>query len=371
MDGLGGNSVLQSKVAIVSPSSHSDADIDYTFIQIFPDQVAGISYKQNCGNIAAGVPVFALMKNMIPDIPDGKVTIKAFSTNTGKMMYMTLDVLNGEAKVRGETEISGIPGTGAEILVDFRDQIGGFTGKLFPTGNLIDTITMDDGSIIDVTIMDLVNVCAFFDAEMLGCTGLELPAPTGAILEPDGMLDKVSELRLRVARLIGWDHYTPASIKETALPMAVSVTAPVEYGDINGEKVFDNKMDLVARFYAISILHTAAPGSGSTTLAAAASIPGTIPNKVLKEGDLKSGKGGNFTFGHPSGVFSVNSKPDLCESINDIKFKQLSFPRTARIICDGTVYIKNINPHKYTWTEVDNISPESLFIYSDKLNIQK
>src|ERR1700757_1315749 len=51
-DGLGGDSLLQSKVAIVSPSSRPDADVDYTFIQIFPDQIAGVSYKMNCGNIS-------------------------------------------------------------------------------------------------------------------------------------------------------------------------------------------------------------------------------------------------------------------------------------------------------------------------------
>jgi hypothetical protein len=65
MDGLGGNTILQSKVAIVSPSSRPGADIDYTFIQIFPDQPAGLSYKMNCGNISSGVPVFALMKNTV------------------------------------------------------------------------------------------------------------------------------------------------------------------------------------------------------------------------------------------------------------------------------------------------------------------
>ena len=41
-DGLGGDSLLQSKVAIVSPSLRPDADVDYTFIQIFPDQIAGV-----------------------------------------------------------------------------------------------------------------------------------------------------------------------------------------------------------------------------------------------------------------------------------------------------------------------------------------
>jgi 2-methylaconitate cis-trans-isomerase PrpF len=44
--------------------------VDYRFIQIFPDQPAGVSYKVNCGNISSGVPVFALMKNMIRNVPD-------------------------------------------------------------------------------------------------------------------------------------------------------------------------------------------------------------------------------------------------------------------------------------------------------------
>jgi 2-methylaconitate isomerase len=77
------------------------------------------------------------------------------------MMYMTLDVLNGEARVAGDRAIGGVPGTGSEILVDFCDMGGGFTGKLFPTGNLVDSITMDDGTEVEVTIVDLANACAF------------------------------------------------------------------------------------------------------------------------------------------------------------------------------------------------------------------
>jgi 2-methylaconitate isomerase len=128
------------------------------------------------------------MKNMIPDVKDGKVTVRAFSTNTQKMMYMTLDVLNGEARVEGDTAVGGVPGTGAEILVDFRDQGGGFTGETFPTGSLVDTVTLSDGSVVDVSIMDMVNICGFFDAKQfgIGCTGLELPAPDGSIIAPPG-----------------------------------------------------------------------------------------------------------------------------------------------------------------------------------------
>lgn len=374
MDGLGGNTILQSKTAIVSPSSRPDADVDYTFVQIFPDQPATVTYKMNCGNISAGVPVFALMKNMLPHVPDGSLTIRAFSTNTKKMMYMTLDVLNGEARVDGATSIGGVPGTGAEILVDFRDQGGGFTGTTFPTGNLVDTVAMSDGTSIDVTIMDMVNICGFFNAAEfgIGCTGLELPAPDGSIIAPPGMLTRLTELRLKIAELIGWDQYTIDTIGKATLPFAVSVAPPADYADLDGNPVAAASTDLTARFYLESIMHSAAPGSGATCLAAASAVPGTIPNAVLREGSVKSGKGGDFTLGHPSGTFRLNVVPDPATSGLGVGYKALSFPRTARIICDGTVYIKNNRPPDHSsWVEADKITAASLFLKGEDITIQR
>ena len=374
MDGLGGDTILQSKTAIVSPSQRDDADVDYTFIQIFPDQPATVTYKMNCGNISAGVPVFALMKNMIPDVTDGSVTVRAFSTNTQKMMYMTLDVLNGEARVDGATSIGGIPGTGAEILVDFRDQGGGFTGATFPTGNLVDTVAMSDGSSVEVTIVDMVNICGFFRAEDfgLGCTGLELPAPDGSVIEPDGMLARLTELRLKIAQLTGWDQYTLDTIGKATLPFAVSVAPPADYTDLDGDHVTAASVDLVARFYLESIMHSAAPGSGSTCLAAASVVSGTVPNSVLADGDMKAGTGGDFILGHPSGTFSLHVEPEASTTGVDIAYKALSFPRTARIICDGTVYIKNNRPPELSaWQEADDLTAGSFFLLGDDVTIQK
>ena len=124
MDGLGGDTVLQSKAAIITPASRPDTDVEYTFVQMFPNEQATLTYKMNCGNISAGVPVFALMRNMVPDVKDGLITIRVYSTNSKSMMYMTVDVLNGEARVDGDCHIGGVPGTGSEVLIDFRD-LGG------------------------------------------------------------------------------------------------------------------------------------------------------------------------------------------------------------------------------------------------------
>ena len=45
MDSLGGESVLQSKAAIVAPSSSPDADVDYTFIQVFSGVAGTMTYR--------------------------------------------------------------------------------------------------------------------------------------------------------------------------------------------------------------------------------------------------------------------------------------------------------------------------------------
>ena len=374
MDGLGGDTILQSKTAIVSTSTRPDADVDYTFVQIFPDQPATLTYKMNCGNISAGVPVFALMKNLLGHVPDGRRTIRAFSTNTQKMMYMTLDVLNGEARVHGDTAIGGVPGTGAEILVDFRDQGGGFTGATFPTGNLVDTVTMTDGSTIDVTVVDMVNICGFFRAADfgIGCTGLELPSPDGTIIEPPGMLARLTELRLRIAELIGWTQYDLDTIGKATLPFAVSVAPPADYTDLDGGTVSASDVDLVARFYLESIMHSAAPGSGSTCLAAAAAVPGTVPHRVLGPGPVRDDGGGDLTLGHPSGTFALHVEPVAGSSPTEVTFTALSFPRTARIICDGTVYLKDMaEPSEQAWTELDHLTAANLFLRSEDMVVQR
>jgi 2-methylaconitate cis-trans-isomerase PrpF len=119
-------------------------------------------------------------------------------------------------------------------------------------------------------------------------------------------------------------------------------------------------------------MHTAAPGSGSTCLAAAVAIPGTVPNSVLGAGSLKSGTGGDFKFGHPSGTFGLHSQPNLDADPNKCSFKVLHVPRTARIICDGTVYIKEQHrSDQVTWSEADDYTAASFFMQGDHVSIQQ
>lgn len=68
LDGIGGGTSTTSKVAIVSKSSRSDADVDYTFAQVAVGK-GKVDFTGNCGNMACGVGPFALDEGLVQSIP--------------------------------------------------------------------------------------------------------------------------------------------------------------------------------------------------------------------------------------------------------------------------------------------------------------
>src|SRR6185312_12912914 len=74
IDGMGGAHPLTSKVAIISPPSRSDADLDYLFLQVVVDE-ARVDASQNCGNILAGVGPFAIEEGLVP-AKDGHTDVR-------------------------------------------------------------------------------------------------------------------------------------------------------------------------------------------------------------------------------------------------------------------------------------------------------
>ena len=76
LDGMGGGQSTSSKVAIVSPSDHPDADVDYLFVQgavlgrwnsltTVPINGTKLDFSGNCGNMASGVGPFAVEERMV------------------------------------------------------------------------------------------------------------------------------------------------------------------------------------------------------------------------------------------------------------------------------------------------------------------
>ena len=68
LNGIGGATSTTSKVAVISKSKRLGVDVDYTFIQVAPNE-ARIDMSGNCGNIASGVGPFALDEGLVAAIP--------------------------------------------------------------------------------------------------------------------------------------------------------------------------------------------------------------------------------------------------------------------------------------------------------------
>lgn len=331
IDGMGGSRAVTSKVAIIQRSARQDADVDYTFAQVDIDRDR-VSYDGNCGNISSAVAPFSIDDGLV-DAVEPLTTVRIYNTNTDKLLVSRVQVQGGKARVLGDCAIAGVPGTGAEILMDYSGTVGAKTGKLLPTGNVIDTVTLEDGRSIKVTICDTANPCVFIAAASLGLSGSELPQTIAASA---GLIEVIGEIQSKVGQQIGlykdWrDVHLPG------LPLAVLVAPPADFIDMNGTTQNAADMDLCARLVFIGQCHESMAGTGSMCTAAASRVPGTLVNRAVGARAAT----GTLRIGHPLGVMEVKIVAQTAADPAQTTFPVLGLTRTARRLMAGVVYVPN------------------------------
>lgn len=341
IDGLGGSRLVTAKLAIVGPSTHEDADVDYTY-GIVPMGQGRVVYTSNCGNISAGVGPFAIDAGLVvasrAERAAGVKVVRIHNTNTGKLLLAhVLLAADGRASVAGSFAIPGVPGSGAEILLDYSRTIGAKTGRGMPTGRATDRIALQDGRSIEVTLCDVANPCVFVAAAGLGLTGHELPDQIDANL---ALLETLKELRGHAAAMLGLcAHWTLAEAESPALPLVVLVAPPADYLDTNGCTVDSAAMDLQARLIFYNRCHESMAGTGSMCTAAASYVDGSVVQRVTRRA-----QDGLLHIGHPLGVMRVVVKPPADAALpadRPLQFERLGFSRTARRLMDGVAHVPN------------------------------
>src|SRR4051795_4630581 len=88
LDGVGGGSTLNSKVAIVSRSSQPGCDIDYLFAQVGVGH-RSVDTRPNCGNMLSGVAPFAIEQGLVA-ATDGATTVRVYNVNTRSKIDVTV-----------------------------------------------------------------------------------------------------------------------------------------------------------------------------------------------------------------------------------------------------------------------------------------
>jgi len=302
IDGLGGAHPLTSKVAVVSPSSAPDADVDYLFLQVAVDWPE-VSDRQNCGNILAGVGPFAVERGLVRAGEDS-TSVRIRMVNSGDLATATFPTPGGRVDCTGEARISGVPGTAAAVVIEFPAG----SGQLLPTGNARDVI---DG--VPVTCVDNGMPTVLIAAAELKVTGYETPKD----LEEDlALADRLREIRLAAGRLMGL-----GDVSDTTVPKLTLLAPPREGGAI------------CTRTFIPVRCHTSIGVLGAAGVAAGLRIDGGVGAELA---ELSPGSD-RMRIEHATGFLDIESSlgttPDGLPSA-----RRTAVVRTARKIFDGTVF---------------------------------
>ena len=330
IDGLGGADLLTSKLAVVGPPSIPEADVDYSFAQVGLDDDR-VEFDAICGNISSGVGPWAINNNLVKPV-EPVTTVRIHMTGIGKIMTAQVPVKDGKALVCGDFAIDGVPGTGAPIALDWKNIVGGKTGRLLPTGKPVDVIE-HDGRQYHVTLVDAGSITVFLSAEELGVTGTETPQA----MEANGpLMELIEALRGKAAVMAGLcGDWRTAKTASAYLPFAVVVSPAQDYVCFNGREVSRRDISLTGRLYTMGKINKTYAGSGAVCTGVAARIPGSLVWSMMtpeaREKDI-------VTIGHCSGSIPVESS--VTADGGKFTVEKVNIFRTARVIMDGTVYVR-------------------------------
>ena len=328
LDGLGGGISSLSKVMIIEPSRRPDIDVDYTFGQVAIGEPR-VEYKTNCGNLTSAIGPFAVDEGLVAASGD-QTTVRLYNTNTKKRVLATFPLDEGKAATEGDLEIPGVAVRGAPIRLEFQDPGGAATGRLLPTGRVVDRIAIAGGTEVEASIVDATTAVVFVRAEAVGLEGSELPED---IERNSGILARLEAVRAAAAVLISAARtIEEASERSRTVPIVAMVASPRAAVTLTGARLHADAMDITARMLSLGRPHRALPLTASMCLAVAARIEGTIVHDVARRADANA----ELRVAHPSGVMPVAA---AVRKERDWTAESVIVYRTARRLMEGSVLV--------------------------------
>jgi len=307
IDGIGGATFVTSKVVMVQPSERAGIDVDYLFAQVIMDKPI-VDTKPTCGNMMSGVAPFAIEKGWVK-ATGLKTTVRVYNFNTKSTIEILVPTQNGEVNYTdGDLAIDGVPGKGASILMKIRGIAGGATGKLFPTGNLTDTIQGKS-----VSLVDAGNLMIHLKATDFGLNGLE----QGNYFEENTkLMAELESIRIEIAKSAGL-----GDVSESVLPKIGLLSVASNGGAVKSQ------------YFTPQFLHPTHAVSGAVCIAAASKCNGTVAAEIAKVNNHPNEK---IIVEHPCGNIPVEI--EVSGEGENFKVVQAGTYRTARKLMEGYVY---------------------------------
>ena len=307
IDGIGGGAAVTTKVAMLSRSADSWADIDYFFAQVSVEEEL-VDFKPTCGNILSGVGPAAIEMGLI-DAQNGETQVNILAVNTGARVEATVQTPGGSVCYEGDAQIDGVPGTAAPVALQFRDTVGGVTGAFLPTGNLIDEI---DG--VPVTFMDVAMPIVIARAESFGLSGYESAAELD---DNAAFYARMEPIRRKAGALMGMGDVSSSVTPKFGL------LAPAKEGGT-----------IATRYFMPWKCHPTMAVTGAQCLASCVLTPGTVADGLAS---VPNEAPATIRLEHASGVIEVVVSFENAEG--GFKLNSAGLVRTARKLAAGEVFI--------------------------------
>ncbi|SUT86062.1 3-methylitaconate isomerase [Actinobacillus ureae] len=238
-------------------------------------------------------------------LQDGITSVVVNNVNTNSIIEVSAESPNKQLKYTGNAEVSGAPGTGSPVNLNFSQIEGAKTGKVFPTGNKQDNING-----YNVTCIDVAMPMVLFNAQDLGLTGKKNKAELD---ENRALFEVIEQIRRKAGEMMGL-----GDVSEKVIPKMGILSAPAGKGNIT------------SRYFVPDKCHASHAVTGSVCVSAACNIEGMVAHPLYKD------TGSVVTIEHPSGFISVDM---VCENVDgDYKFTRAALVRTAKPLMMGEVY---------------------------------
>lgn len=315
LNGMGGGVSSVSKVCVVAKSERADADIDFTFVQVMVHERA-LDMSGNCGNMLSAVGPFAVDEGLV-NVEGDEAFVRIYNTNTKKIMHSRFSVKDGQSVYEGDLQIPGVSGTGAPVRLDFIDPAGATTGNFLPTGSVIDTLTLADGTQIKASLFDVANACVIIRASDVGLTGYEQPEELEARKD---VLVKLSEIRIAGSLAMGISQTREEAMSKGQIPFIAFLS-----------EAKTKDLDFNARVISAGQPHKALPLTITLCLAVAAKTKGSVAFEMMSSHGHEQ-----VRIGMPSGVLTAGAVIE--EKMGATKPLSGAFFRTARKLFKGEVY---------------------------------
>jgi 4-oxalomesaconate tautomerase len=300
IDGIGGGDPLSSKVAILSPPTRPDADVDYLFLQVFVDQPL-VSAAQPCGNILAAVGPAAIERGLVK-ARDGVTDVRIHMLNTGELATARIRTPGGRVSYEGDARIDGVPGAHAAVPLMFTGIAGSMCGVMLPSSRAVDVI---DG--VACTLIDNGMPIVVLQGADLGLTGRE----SLDVLEGDTAL----KARIEAIRLQAGPIMNLGDVAAKSVPKMTIVSLPVDGGVIQTRSFIPHRV------------HAGIGVLAAVSVATACLLPETPAAKLAN-----LPPDGRFRIEHPGGA------TDVLLEIHDGQVTGAGTIRTARKLFDGRVF---------------------------------